>query len=57
MGTKPDQINVHDLKEIQRWMRELNVSKEELLKAVEKFGPSAEAVSIGLTDRSSKVIH
>ncbi len=57
MGNRPDQINVYDLKEIQRWMRELNVSKEELLRAVEKFGSSADAVSIGLTERASKVFH
>jgi hypothetical protein len=57
MRKKPDQINVHDLKEIQRWMRELNLSKEELLKAIETFGSSVEAVSIGLMDRSTKIIH
>ena len=57
MGNRPDEINVYDLKEIQRWMRELNVSKEELLRAVEKFGSSADAVSIGLTERASKVFH
>jgi hypothetical protein len=57
MGNKTDQINVYDLKEIQRWMRELNVSKEELLKAVEKFGSSAEAVSLGLNQGASRVIH
>jgi hypothetical protein len=57
MAKRPDQINVHDFKEIQRWMRELNVSKEELLKAVEKFGSSAETVSLGLTDRTGRVIH
>jgi hypothetical protein len=57
MGNKTDQINVYDLKEIQRWMIELNVSKEEFLKAVEKFGSSAEAVSLGLNQGASRVIH
>jgi hypothetical protein len=41
-------IDVQDLKEVQRWMRHFNVSKEELLRAVEKFGPAVDAVSIGL---------
>lgn len=57
MGNKTDQINVYDLKEIQRWMIELNISKEEFLKAVEKFGSSAEAVSLGLNQGASRVIH
>jgi Protein of unknown function (DUF3606) len=38
----------HDLKEVQQWMRHFNVSKEELLRAVEKFGPAVDAVSLGL---------
>jgi hypothetical protein len=41
-------IDVHDLKEVQQWMRHFNVSKEELLRAVEKFGPAVDAVSLGL---------
>jgi hypothetical protein len=39
---------VHDLKEVQQWMRHFNVSKEELLRAVEKFGAAVDAVSLGL---------
>ena len=41
-------IDVHDLKEVQRWMRHFNLSKEELFRAVEEFGPAADAVSVGL---------
>jgi hypothetical protein len=41
-------INIADLKDVQYWMRRFNISKEELLTAVEKFGPSVEAVSVGL---------
>jgi hypothetical protein len=41
-------INISDLKDVQYWMRRFNISKEELLTAVDKFGPSVEAVSIGL---------
>ena len=44
-------INLHDLKEIQRWMRYFNVSKEELFRAVEKFGPAVDAVSLGLKNK------
>jgi hypothetical protein len=45
---KTELINICDLKNLQQWMRRFNISKEELLEAVEKFGPSAEAISIGL---------
>jgi hypothetical protein len=45
---KSELINISDLKNVQLWMRRFNISKEELLEAVEKFGPSAEAISIGL---------
>ena len=41
-------INIQNLKEVQHWMRELNISKEELMAAVEKFGTSPEAVRFGL---------
>jgi hypothetical protein len=41
-------INIADLKDVQQWMRRFNISKEELLAAVDKFGPSVEAVSLGL---------
>jgi hypothetical protein len=45
---KPVRIDVQDLKDVQRWMRHFNISKEELLTAVEKFGPCVDRVSLGL---------
>jgi hypothetical protein len=53
---KAELINIADMKDVQRWMRRLNISKEELLLAVEKFGPSADAVSIGLQRTSGRPI-
>jgi phosphoribosylamine---glycine ligase len=41
-------INVQDLKDVQRWMRHFNISKEELLRAVEEFGSAVDRVSLGL---------
>jgi hypothetical protein len=46
--SKSKVIDVKDLKDVQRWMRHFNISKEELFAAVEKFGPSAEAISLGM---------
>lgn len=47
--TKPEQpdrskIHTHLSDEVKRWCRSLGVSKEELLKAVEKVGNSAASV-------------
>ena len=40
---------IPDIKDVQRWMRTLNIPKEEkLLEALHKFGPSAEMVALGL---------
>jgi hypothetical protein len=47
-GAKSDLINLADLGDVQRWMREFNISKEELIAAVHKFGASKEDVSAGL---------
>jgi hypothetical protein len=44
-------INVHDMKDIQRWMRQFNISKEELLAAIEEFGPAVDRISFGLKTR------
>jgi Protein of unknown function (DUF3606) len=48
MAQPNEVINMHDLKDIQRWMRHFNLSKEELISAVEKFGPTTRAVSFGI---------
>jgi hypothetical protein len=37
-------INIHEDHEVKYWTKELGVSKERLLKAVEKVGNSAAAV-------------
>jgi hypothetical protein len=37
-------INIHEDHEVKYWTKELGVSKESLLKAVEKVGNSAAAV-------------
>ena len=37
-------INMHQLHEVHYWTRHLNVSKEELQKAIDKVGNSAAAV-------------
>ena len=37
-------INMHEAHEVQYWTKHLNVSKEELQKAVDKVGNSAAAV-------------
>jgi hypothetical protein len=37
-------INVHEPHEVQYWMKHLNVSKEQLQKAVDKVGNGAAAV-------------
>jgi 3-oxoacyl-[acyl-carrier-protein] synthase III len=37
-------INMHEPHEVQYWTRHLNVSKEQLQKAVDKVGNSAAAV-------------
>ncbi len=37
-------INVHEVHELQYWKRELNVSADELCKAVEKVGVMVEDV-------------
>ncbi len=37
-------INMHEAHEVQYWTKHLNVTKEELQKAVEKVGNSAAAV-------------
>jgi hypothetical protein len=51
-------INVQDLKDVQRWMRHFNISKEELLTAVDQFGPAVERISLGLkTRRTGEHLH
>ncbi len=44
-------INMHEPHEVQHWTRHLNVSKEQLQKAVDKVGNSAATVSkeLGIT--------
>lgn len=37
-------INMHEEHEVKYWTKQLNVSKEELLKAVDKVGNAAAAV-------------
>jgi hypothetical protein len=41
------------MKDIQRWMRQFNISKEELLAAVEEFGPAVDRISLGLKTKRS----
>jgi hypothetical protein len=51
-------IKVHDLKDVQRWMRHFNISREGLLAAVEEFGPTVENVSLGLrTKQTGEYLH